>query len=78
MPSCKCRVHHGLQVASRAIYYQVVMQVEELLSLHPGAKISVVGHSMGGALAQLIAINLAIDGYSPSIVTFGSIRVGDQ
>jgi predicted lipase len=35
------------------------------------------GHSLGGALAQLAAVELAQQGYNISLMTFGSPRVGD-
>lgn len=37
----------------------------------------VTGHSLGGAIAQLAALDLASQGYNVTLVTFGSPRVGD-
>lgn len=40
-------------------------------------RISVVGHSLGGAIATLAADSLRLDGYLARTVTFGCPRVGD-
>jgi hypothetical protein len=37
----------------------------------------VTGHSLGGAIAQLAAVELAELGYNVTLVTLGSPRVGD-
>ena len=56
--------------------------VDELLNDNPSLRISVTGHSLGGAQATLIASHLLFDGVvSPSkldLYTFGAPRVGDR
>ena len=36
------------------------------------------GHSLGGALATLAALHLALQGYEVECVTFGCPKVGDE
>lgn len=43
-----------------------------------GSRVVLTGHSMGGALATMMASWLGIAGYIPSIITFGQPRVGDK
>lgn len=39
--------------------------------------IFITGHSLGGAIAQLAALELATIGHNVTLYTFGSPRVGD-
>ena len=50
-----------------------------ILEDHPGASIWVAGHSLGGAIASLSALEMALHYQSKSIglVTFGEPRVGN-
>jgi predicted lipase len=38
----------------------------------------IVGHSLGGAMANFCAVELKLLGYSPHLVTFGCPRTGDN
>ncbi|KAG2423394.1 hypothetical protein HXX76_015359 [Chlamydomonas incerta] len=53
--------------------------VAELVAAHPGSRLVGIGHSMGGALAQLAAIEfkLAYNGTHATVYTFGAPRVGN-
>ncbi|KAG2434517.1 hypothetical protein HYH02_012184 [Chlamydomonas schloesseri] len=61
--------------------------VSELVAAHPGARLVAIGHSMGGALAQLAALevklaysNVTGGGGGPmhaTVYTFGAPRVGN-
>eukprot|EP00198_Chlamydomonas_reinhardtii_P009629 XP_001698966.1 predicted protein [Chlamydomonas reinhardtii] len=53
--------------------------VSELVAAHPGSRLVGIGHSMGGALAQLAAIEskLAHNGTHTTVYTFGAPRVGN-
>lgn len=56
--------------------------VESLLSVHQGAPIYVVGHSMGAAVATLCALDLLftfqLDAHRVRLYTYGSPRVGND
>lgn len=53
-------VHAGFEVlwSSSNLKASITGAVQELLAQHPGAKMYAVGHSMGGALAQLCALDV--------------------
>lgn len=40
--------------------------------------ITITGHSLGGAIAALCALDLNASGWEPRVVTFGAPRVGDS
>jgi hypothetical protein len=64
-------------------YDDVTKVVRRLLAEHPGAKIYVTGHSLGGALAALYTGMLYYNGETEiapkvaAVYTFGQPRVGD-
>ncbi|GFR42703.1 hypothetical protein Agub_g3626 [Astrephomene gubernaculifera] len=53
--------------------------VSELLEAHPGARLVTAGHSMGGALAQLAALEakLSYNKTHVTVYTYGAPRVGN-
>jgi alpha-beta hydrolase superfamily lysophospholipase len=62
-------------------YDEILHDTKELLAAHPGYRLYVTGHSLGGALSTLIAFYLACD---PEIrkpvtcISFASPRLGDK
>lgn len=74
------KVHHGFSRAYNSIKTQVRSSVKFLLETFPEAHILVTGHSLGGALATLAAIDLKRLHLSTHIqlYTFGSPRVGNR
>ncbi len=71
-------VHEGFLENFGAIDARVSKEVGDLLAAHPGAKVEVTGHSLGGALAVLCGLEFAWQGFPLSTVcTFGQPRVGD-
>ena len=69
-------VHYGFCRAVDAVY----PTVRSLLSGFPRElRIWVTGHSLGGAMASLVAQRLAVDGYPVrAVYTYGSPRAGDR
>ncbi len=62
-------VHTGFDLAARAVFNDVKPQ------LKPGYKTYVTGHSLGGAIAAILAIYLIEDGVQVErVVTFGQPR----
>lgn len=52
-------------------------QVKDIIDRNPGKKLYLMGHSLGGALAQIAAFGLERDGEEvDAVFTFGSPRVG--
>lgn len=75
-----CRVHGGFWQAYQSVSTQVLELLAESLAAHP-RPVYVVGHSLGGALATLCALQLrserpGMEGDALRVYTFGSPRVG--
>jgi len=69
-------VHYGFCRAVETVY-PTVRTLLDLLP--PGLRIWVTGHSLGGAMASLVAHRLAADGYAVrGVYTYGSPRAGDR
>ena len=49
-----------------------------MAALYPDYAVKTTGHSLGGAIAQLIAMMLTKKGYQVSMINFGQPRVGDD
>lgn len=64
------RVHHGFWQSLEAI----LPQVDAWLAGHPAARLTITGHSLGAALATLLAARSE----TAELVTFGSPRVGNR
>lgn len=71
-------VHHGFLENFNAIDADLVGSVRGLLALHPTAQIFITGHSLGGALAILCALEFARQQLPVAgVFTFGQPRVGN-
>jgi predicted lipase len=58
-PACSgCQVHLGFYSAYKGVAPLVRTAVEQLLSLYRGASLIITGHSLGGAMAVLCALDL--------------------
>ena len=67
-------VHKGFY----SIYMAIRNQLVAWRAAHPTHKLTIVGHSLGGALATLCAYDFGTNGETNNIVyTFGSPRVGN-
>jgi len=71
-------VHHGFLEDFNAISVAVVLQVRALLAQYPAAGIYITGHSLGGALAILCALEFSrLKLAVTQVTTFGGPRVGN-
>ncbi|PNH11480.1 Lipase [Tetrabaena socialis] len=66
-------------MASMRMMATFTAAIAELLAAHPGSRLVAVGHSMGGALAQLAGLEakLLYNATHTSVFTFGCPRVGN-
>ena len=76
---CLASVHKGFLRAFDSVVVELLHDVRNRLTRLPGARIYVTGHSLGGALATLCALdfhrlNLPVE----RVVTFGCPRVGNK
>ena len=75
------KVHGGFHEAYEAVSDEVIAAVQTLMTAHTSANIMVTGHSLGGALATLCAVDIKRR-INPTVkvflYTFGSPRVGND
>ncbi|KAL4884801.1 aldehyde dehydrogenase family-domain-containing protein [Aspergillus karnatakaensis] len=72
-----CRAHIGFWMAASSAEQILVGSVEDSRARYPGYKIVVTGHSLGGAIATLYAVNLRSEGIDVDLYTFGAPSVGN-
>lgn len=65
-------VHAGFQ----QVFKSIEQTINTALRGHNPSRIHCIGHSLGGAVANLNATNLASQGHGVSLYTFGAPRVG--
>lgn len=73
------KVHEGFFHAyHNSLAAQIRQSVQNLKTEHPNAKLLVTGHSLGGAMALICAMDLYnLTRMMPSLYTFGEPRVGN-
>lgn len=79
-PYCdKCEVHKGFYKAAMEVFPDLFNAVQSLRKQFPSYKVVVTGHSLGGALATLTAMEYLQNDPSASILlyNYGSPRVGN-
>ncbi|KAJ1974577.1 hypothetical protein H4R35_003545 [Dimargaris xerosporica] len=75
-------VHRGFLRGYQDVANQLYTQCMCLLARHPNHRLIIIGHSLGGALASLAAVDFMQRNSSlapiTSVVTFGKPRVGNK
>jgi hypothetical protein len=82
-PECSgCFLHKGFITSYDSIAVPLFVAVGQLRAQYNTSSLMVTGHSLGGALAQLAALDLTIHDefavLSPKLYTFGSPRIGNN
>ncbi|CCU76779.1 extracellular triacylglycerol lipase/putative extracellular lipase [Blumeria hordei DH14] len=72
-----CTVHTGFWNSYQSIRSSILPQLQILYHKYPNYQLHFVGHSLGGAIATLAALELDALGRSPHVTTFGEPRVGN-
>ena len=70
-------MHRGFLASYNAVR-DIIPDVQSLTLKYPNKRVFCTGHSLGGAIAQLVALELRSLGMNASIYTFGSPRVGNK
>ncbi len=79
-PDLNIEVHSGFHKVYKSVSLQIKLAVSQLYTKYPTAKLHIVGHSLGAAVASLCSIDLIIS-YQikvDSVYTFGEPRVGNK
>lgn len=73
-----CTVHMGFHTSWKNTRPHILPEVEKARAFFPEYQLTLVGHSLGGAVAALAGLHLQARGYDPTITTFGEPRIGNQ
>lgn len=77
-PKCdNCTVHMGFHASWIHTRPHVLPELEKAKLLFPDYQLTLVGHSLGGAVAALAGLDLLARGYTPQVTTFGEPRIGN-
>lgn len=78
-PQCvNCTVHVGFHTAWQHTRAKIMPDILQASLLQPEYNLTLVGHSLGGAVAMLAALEFKSRGFDPEVTTFGEPRVGNQ
>lgn len=78
-PKCtNCTVHSGFYTSWRHTRDEILPHVLLGLEKYPDYKVTLVGHSLGGAVATFAGLEMLARGLNPTITTFGEPRIGNQ
>jgi pimeloyl-ACP methyl ester carboxylesterase len=72
-----CTVHAGFLTSWRNTRCTIIPRVETALQENPDYQLVLVGHSLGGAVAALAALEFQGRGWTPQVTTFGEPRIGN-
>ena len=72
-----CTVHAGFMKAWRETRPYVLPHIKELVQKYPDYRVTLVGHSLGGAIAALASMDFQSRGWNPQVTTFGEPRIGN-
>jgi len=73
-----CTVHTGFHRAWLNTRSVLLPALSEQLLVYPHYELHLLGHSLGGAVAALAALDLHARGWEPVVTTFGEPRVGNR
>ncbi|QDS72877.1 hypothetical protein FKW77_007516 [Venturia effusa] len=78
-PKCtNCTVHTGFYTSWRHTRDEILPHVLLALEKYPGYSVTLVGHSLGGAVATFAGLEMLARGLNPTVTTFGEPRIGNQ
>lgn len=77
-PACpNCTVHTGFYTSWLNTRHEILPTVLDTMALYPNHTLTLVGHSLGGAVAALASLDFLARGWNPIVTTFGEPRTGN-
>ena len=73
-----CTVHAGFMKAWHETRPYILPKLKELVQRYPDYRVTLVGHSLGGAIAALASLDFQSRGWDPQVTTFGEPRIGNN
>ncbi|MCJ1399651.1 hypothetical protein MMC11_002853 [Xylographa trunciseda] len=73
-----CTVHLGFMTSWRQTRTEILPHLVEAIKKYPDYQLTLVGHSLGGAVAALASLEFKARGWNPKVTTFGEPRIGNQ
>ena len=73
-----CHVHAGFMSAWKATRSLIFHILKDLVGYYPDHELTLIGHSLGGAVAGLAALEFQDQGWSPRVTTFGEPRFANK
>ena len=73
-----CTVHAGFMTSWGHTRDEILPDIEQAILQHPGYQLTLVGHSLGGAVAALASLEFQARGWNPQVTTFGEPRIGND
>ncbi|KAF2810012.1 alpha/beta-hydrolase [Mytilinidion resinicola] len=78
-PKCtNCTVHTGFYTSWLNTRKEILPHLTEAINNYPNYTLTLVGHSLGGAVAALAGLDFEARGWDPHVTTFGEPRVGNK
>lgn len=79
VPKCQnCTIHSGFLTSWKHTRCTIIPHVEQAMESYPDYKLVLVGHSLGGAVAAIAALEFQARGFDPVVTTFGEPRLGNK
>lgn len=73
-----CTVHAGFMSSWKNTRETILPQITAALGEYPDYDVTLVGHSLGGAIAALAGLEMQMMGLKPKVTTFGEPMVGNE
>ncbi|MCJ1471732.1 hypothetical protein MMC13_000372 [Lambiella insularis] len=73
-----CTVHLGFMTSWRHTRTEILPHLKDAIKKHPDYQLTLVGHSLGGAIAALAGLEFKSRKWNPRVTTFGEPRLGNQ
>ncbi|KAF2237612.1 alpha/beta-hydrolase [Viridothelium virens] len=73
-----CTVHSGFYRSWVNTRSEILPSLETAIASYPNYTLTLVGHSLGGAVAGLASLDFIARGWNPRVATFGEPRLGND